>query len=52
MDPFLGIGMSARACVELGVDFTGFEIDPAYFEEACASVRERVADQDAIGTTP
>ena len=35
LDPFLGIGHSALACAELGVDFTGFEIDSVYFREAC-----------------
>ncbi|MDE3088252.1 MAG: site-specific DNA-methyltransferase [Chloroflexota bacterium] len=34
VDPFLGIGHTAAACVELGVDFVGFEIDPEYFAEA------------------
>ncbi len=34
LDPFLGIGHTALACVELGVDFVGFEIDPDYIAEA------------------
>ncbi|NQT50517.1 site-specific DNA-methyltransferase, partial [bacterium] len=34
LDPFLGIGHTALACVELGVDCAGFEIDPAYFAES------------------
>ena len=34
LDPFLGIGHTALACVELGVDGVGFEIDPAYFAES------------------
>ena len=38
MDPFLGIGHTALACVELGVDFVGFEIDPAYFAESCNAI--------------
>jgi len=38
MDPFLGIGHTALACVVLGVDFVGFEIDPAYFAEARAAI--------------
>jgi site-specific DNA-methyltransferase (adenine-specific) len=40
LDPFLGIGHAALACVELGVDFTGFEIDPDYFREACQAVEK------------
>lgn len=34
LDPFLGLGHTALACRELGVDFAGFEIDPDYFAEA------------------
>ncbi|MBM3129707.1 MAG: site-specific DNA-methyltransferase [Chloroflexi bacterium] len=34
VDPFLGIGHSALAAVELGVDFIGFEIDADYFAQA------------------
>lgn len=34
LDPFLGIGHTAAACVELGIDFVGFEIDPEYFSES------------------
>ena len=34
LDPFLGIGTSALAAKNLGVNFIGFEIDKTYFEEA------------------
>ena len=34
LDPFMGIGSTAVACVRLGVDFIGFEIDPSYVEIA------------------
>ncbi|MDA7518646.1 site-specific DNA-methyltransferase [Akkermansiaceae bacterium] len=41
MDPFLGIGTSALAARDLGIDsFTGFEIDESYLTIA----RERLAD--------
>ncbi len=33
-DPFLGIGHTALACLELGVDCVGFEIDAGYFAES------------------
>ncbi len=33
-DPFCGIGMVALACMDLDVDFVGFEIDRTYFEQA------------------
>ena len=35
LDPFMGIGNTALACVQLGIEFTGFEIDQDYFQEAC-----------------
>lgn len=38
VDPFLGIGPSAIACMDLGVNFTGFEISEDYFRIA----KERV----------
>jgi site-specific DNA-methyltransferase (adenine-specific) len=34
LDPFAGIGSTALASMGLGVDFIGFEIDPAYVAEA------------------
>lgn len=34
LDPFFGLGHTALACRELGVDFAGFEIDAEYFAEA------------------
>jgi site-specific DNA-methyltransferase (adenine-specific) len=34
LDPFMGIGSTALACIALDVEFIGFEIDPSYYEEA------------------
>jgi site-specific DNA-methyltransferase (adenine-specific) len=34
LDPFMGIGTTALACLKLGVAFIGFEIDPSYVEIA------------------
>lgn len=34
LDPFMGIGTTALACIKLGVRFLGFEIDPSYVEIA------------------
>ncbi|HEX7586942.1 MAG TPA: DNA methyltransferase, partial [Anaerolineae bacterium] len=39
VDPFLGIGHTASACIELGVNFVGFEIDPEYFGAARRLIR-------------
>ncbi len=34
LDPFMGIGTTALACLQLGVKFLGFEIDPSYVDIA------------------
>jgi len=39
-DPFLGIGSTALAALELGVNFLGFELAAEYFDQARARVRE------------
>lgn len=38
MDPFMGSGSTAVACINLDVNFIGFEIDPEYLEEAEARI--------------
>jgi site-specific DNA-methyltransferase (adenine-specific) len=45
MDPFLGLGSSALAAVELGVDFVGVEIDPHYLAEAIDRTRSLIANR-------
>ncbi len=47
LDPFLGIGHTAAACVELGIDFVGFEIDPEYFAHARRVIRRALKQQEA-----
>ena len=39
MDPFLGLGSTAVACAELGVNFVGIEIDEHYLGEAIGRTR-------------
>jgi site-specific DNA-methyltransferase (adenine-specific) len=34
LDPFMGIGNTAVACLRLGVDYLGFELDETYVEVA------------------
>ncbi len=34
LDPFMGIGSTAVACIRLDIDYIGFEIDPIYIQEA------------------
>ncbi|HIJ06615.1 MAG: DNA methylase N-4/N-6 domain protein [Methanomicrobiales archaeon 53_19] len=40
LDPFMGIGTTAIACIRLGIDYIGFEIDPSYREIARERIRE------------
>ncbi len=49
LDPFMGIGATAVACVSLGLPFIGFKIDPAYIaiaEERIAAERGRMQGGD------
>jgi site-specific DNA-methyltransferase (adenine-specific) len=39
LDPFLGLGNSAVAAVQLGLDFVGIEIDKHYLREAADRIR-------------
>jgi site-specific DNA-methyltransferase (adenine-specific) len=39
LDPFMGIGSTALACVKLGVSYIGFEIDNEYAEIAQERIR-------------
>jgi len=45
MDPFLGLGSSALAAAQLGVDFIGVEIDKHYLAEAVSRVKAGLIDQ-------
>jgi site-specific DNA-methyltransferase (adenine-specific) len=50
VDPFLGIGSSAVACVGLGLSFAGFELDRDYCAQARQAVDEALAAREE--TTP
>jgi site-specific DNA-methyltransferase (adenine-specific) len=45
LDPFMGIGNTALACIDLGVDFIGFEIDHAYRDYAAERILERIRER-------
>ena len=44
LDPFMGIGSTALACVRLGVNYVGFEIDPQYVEIAEDRIEHEIND--------
>jgi site-specific DNA-methyltransferase (adenine-specific) len=43
LDPFLGLGSTAVACAQLGVDFIGIEIDEHYLAEAVERTRRTLS---------
>ena len=40
LDPFMGSGTTGVACVKLGRQFIGIEIEPKYFDIACRRIEE------------
>lgn len=48
LDPFMGSGTTGVACAQLGRKFIGIEIEPKYFDIACA----RIAQAYAQGRLP
>ena len=49
MDPFMGLGNTALACLQLGIDFVGFEVDSEYHAVACNSLRGFHPDRSGKG---
>jgi site-specific DNA-methyltransferase (adenine-specific) len=45
LDPFLGLGSSALAAADLGIDFVGVEIDRHYLTEAVDRTRSLIANR-------
>lgn len=43
LDPFMGIGSTALACLRLNVSCVGFEIDKRYFEVAVGRIQEAIS---------
>lgn len=44
LDPFMGSGTTAVACVLTGRDYMGFEVDPAYYAAAVERVRSKESE--------
>jgi site-specific DNA-methyltransferase (adenine-specific) len=45
LDPFMGIGSTAVACMRLGITYIGFEIDPEYRRIALETLNEEASRQ-------
>lgn len=45
-DPFMGSGTTGAACAEIGRSFIGIEVDPNYFDLACARIEGVVSQGD------
>jgi len=43
VDPFLGLGSTAVACAQLGINFSGIEMDEGYLEQAIERTRTALA---------
>jgi len=39
VDPFMGSGTTGVACINLGREFVGIELEPKYFDIACERIR-------------
>lgn len=52
LDPFMGSGTTGVACAKTGRAFTGIEMDPVYFEIACARIREAYAQPEFFTAKP
>jgi site-specific DNA-methyltransferase (adenine-specific) len=47
LDPFLGIGTSALAAKQLGLNFIGFEIDSKYYKESQDRINNQLVSVDS-----
>jgi hypothetical protein len=52
LDPFMGSGTTGVACVELGRNFIGIEIDSKYFDIACQRITQAYAQGDLFIDKP
>ena len=52
MDPFMGLGNTALACLNLGISCSGYEIDPEYYEYSCGAVAEAIGQSSTEDVSP
>jgi DNA modification methylase len=52
VDPFLGSGTAAVACLRQGRTFTGIELDPQHFDNACRRIEAAHGQADLFRAPP
>lgn len=52
LDPFCGSASTGVAAVKMGRHFTGIEINPAYFDVACARISAAISEPDMFVSAP
>jgi DNA modification methylase len=52
LDPFMGVGTTGVACVQLGRNFIGCEIDPKYFDIAKTRIENEQAQMSLFSEVP
>jgi site-specific DNA-methyltransferase (adenine-specific) len=51
-DPFMGLGSTAVACAQLGLNFIGVELDGGYLEDAVQRTKDSIAQESLFPTRP
>lgn len=52
LDPFMGSGTTGVACAKMGRKFIGIELEPKYFDIACARIEAAYAQPDMFVEPP
>lgn len=50
LDPYMGSGTTGIAAVNLGLQFTGIELEPKYFDAACKRIEDATRRPDMLVT--
>lgn len=50
IDPFMGSGTTGAVAIEMGYNFIGFELDPAYFQIALNRIKTAVPSREQPGS--